>query len=100
LAGRAPCTTRASAGLVYKDSSARRNLPRRRRKHGNLPAERSSGCSGAIGYYTKQDLPFFAEAAKRWTVCDRYFAAIISDSHAYEDAAEVRPPRSALTRSR
>ena len=42
----------------------------------------------------------FAETAKRWTVCDRYFAAIISDSHAYEDAAEVRPPRSALTRSR
>jgi len=48
----------------------------------------------------KQDLPFFAEAAKRWTVCDRYFAAIIGDRHAYEDAAEVRPPRSALTRSR
>jgi phospholipase C len=31
----------------------------------------------AIGYYTRQDLPFLGAAAPAWTVCDRYFAAIM-----------------------
>ena len=31
----------------------------------------------AIGYYTDADLPFFAGAARDWTICDRYFSAIM-----------------------
>jgi phospholipase C len=31
----------------------------------------------AIGYYRRQDLPFLGQAAPAWTVCDRYFAAIL-----------------------
>jgi phospholipase C len=31
----------------------------------------------SIGYYRQQDLPFFGQAAPRWTVCDNYFAAIL-----------------------
>jgi phospholipase C len=31
----------------------------------------------AIGYYTRKDLPFIGRAATSWTVCDRYFAAIL-----------------------
>jgi len=34
-----------------------------------------------IGYYTQSDLPFFAGAANRWTVCDRYFAAILAGTY-------------------
>ena len=36
----------------------------------------------AIGFYTKQDLPFFANAAPRWTVCDHYFSAIMAGTFA------------------
>ena len=46
----------------------------------------------AIGYYTKQDLSFFSEAAKRWTVCDRYFAAIMAETfpnRIYQHAAQT-----------
>jgi phospholipase C len=32
----------------------------------------------AIGYYTRQDLPFLGGAAPAWTVCDRYFAPIMA----------------------
>jgi phospholipase C len=31
----------------------------------------------AIGYYTDADLPFFAGAARDWTVCDQYFSPIM-----------------------
>ena len=31
----------------------------------------------AIGYYRQKDLPFLGKAAPDWTVCDRYFAAIL-----------------------
>ena len=31
----------------------------------------------AIGYYTRADLPFLGEAATAWTVCDRYFSALL-----------------------
>ena len=31
----------------------------------------------AIGYYTRADLPFLGQAAPDWTVCSRYFAAIM-----------------------
>ncbi|HXT70572.1 MAG TPA: alkaline phosphatase family protein [Vicinamibacterales bacterium] len=32
----------------------------------------------AIGYYTEGDLPFFSNAVADWTVCDRYFSAIMA----------------------
>ncbi|MDX6414074.1 MAG: phospholipase [Gaiellaceae bacterium] len=43
----------------------------------------------AIGYYTGADLPFLGHAARDWTTCDRYFAAIMSSTwanRAYEHA--------------
>ncbi|HWJ56720.1 MAG TPA: alkaline phosphatase family protein [Vicinamibacterales bacterium] len=46
----------------------------------------------AIGYYTKKDLSFYAGAAPRWTVCDRYFAAIMAGTFAnriYQHAAQT-----------
>jgi phospholipase C len=46
----------------------------------------------AIGYYTKKDLPFYAGAATRWTVCDRYFSAIMAGTFAnrvYQHAAQT-----------
>jgi phospholipase C len=46
----------------------------------------------AIGYYAKQDLPFFSDAVKRWTVCDRYFAAIMAETfpnRIYQHAAQT-----------
>lgn len=36
----------------------------------------------AIGYYTQADLPFLGAAAPAWTVCDRYFAAILGPTMA------------------
>jgi len=35
----------------------------------------------AIGYYTASDLAFYAKAAPHWTVCDRYFAAIMAETY-------------------
>jgi len=35
----------------------------------------------AIGYYTAADLPFYGQAAPAWTVCDRYFAAIMAETY-------------------
>src|ERR1700752_547723 len=32
----------------------------------------------AIGFYAKKDLPFCGAAASHWTVCDRYFSAILA----------------------
>ncbi len=46
----------------------------------------------AIGYYVKKDLSFFAGAAPRWTVCDRYFSAIMAGTFAnrvYQHAAQT-----------
>jgi phospholipase C len=46
----------------------------------------------AIGYYTKKDLAFFAAAATRWTVSDRYFSAIMAGTFAnrvYQHAAQT-----------
>jgi phospholipase C len=46
----------------------------------------------AIGYYTKKDLAFFANIAKRWTVCDRYFSAIMAGTfpnRIYQHAAQT-----------
>jgi len=35
----------------------------------------------SIGYYNRQDLPFFGAALPRWTSCDRYFAAILAETY-------------------
>jgi phospholipase C len=35
----------------------------------------------SIGYYTATDLPFYGHAAPYWTVCDRYFAAIMAETY-------------------
>jgi len=35
----------------------------------------------AIGYYTAPDLAFYGHAAPYWTVCDRYFAAIMAETY-------------------
>ena len=35
----------------------------------------------AIGYYTQNDLPFFAGAVNAWTTCDRYFAPIMAGTY-------------------
>src|SRR5688572_1094510 len=31
----------------------------------------------SIGYYTEPDLPFFAGAARDWTICDRFFSSLM-----------------------
>ena len=44
----------------------------------------------AIGYYRQADLPFLGRAARDWTVCDRYFAAVMAETfpnRAYAHAA-------------
>jgi hypothetical protein len=35
----------------------------------------------AIGYYEAADLAFYGHAAPYWTVCDRYFAAIMAETY-------------------
>ncbi len=35
----------------------------------------------AIGYYRQQDLPFLGKAAPDWTVCNRYFSAIMAPTY-------------------
>jgi phospholipase C len=46
----------------------------------------------AIGYYTQDDLQFLGRAAPAWTVCDRYFAAIMAETvpnRLYQHAAQT-----------
>ncbi|WP_334170586.1 alkaline phosphatase family protein [Sinomonas sp.] len=35
----------------------------------------------AVGYYTADDLAFFAQAAPAWTVCDNYYAAVMAETY-------------------
>jgi phospholipase C len=35
----------------------------------------------AVGYYTQPDLAFFGQAAPAWTVCDRYFSAVMAETY-------------------
>jgi phospholipase C len=35
----------------------------------------------AIGYYTQDDLGFLGRAAPAWTVCDRYFSAVMAETY-------------------
>jgi phospholipase C len=46
----------------------------------------------AIGYYEASDEPFFAQSTPDWTVCDRYFAAILGPTfpnRMYQHAAQT-----------
>ncbi len=46
----------------------------------------------SIGYYSKKDLAFYAAATTQWTVCDRYFSAIMAGTFAnriYQHAAQT-----------
>lgn len=46
----------------------------------------------AIGYYTRQDLAFYGQAARYWTTCDRYFAAFLGPTfpnRLYQHAAQT-----------
>jgi phospholipase C len=46
----------------------------------------------AIGYYGASDVPFYAGAARDWTACDRYFAAIMGPTfpnRMYQHAAQT-----------
>jgi phospholipase C len=35
----------------------------------------------AIGYYERQNLPFFSGAVNRWTSCDRFFSSIMAGTY-------------------
>jgi phospholipase C len=46
----------------------------------------------SIGYYQGADLPFLGRAAPGWTVCDRYFSAIMAETfpnRIYQHAAQT-----------
>lgn len=46
----------------------------------------------SLGYYTRQDLPFFDQAVSHWTTLDRYFAAIMAETYPnriYQHAAQT-----------
>jgi len=46
----------------------------------------------AIGYYTQPDLAFLGQAAPAWTVCDRYFSAVMAETYPnrlYQHAAQT-----------
>lgn len=46
----------------------------------------------AIGYYSKPDLGFLGQAAPSWTVCDRYFSAVMAETYPnrfYQHAAQT-----------
>jgi len=46
----------------------------------------------AIGYYQQSDLAFLGKAAPAWTVCDRYFSAVMAETYPnrfYQHAAQT-----------
>ncbi|WP_199835928.1 alkaline phosphatase family protein [Streptomyces sp. TP-A0356] len=46
----------------------------------------------SIGYYLPKDLDFYGKAAPAWTVCDRYFSAIMAETYPnrfYQHAAQT-----------
>jgi len=46
----------------------------------------------AVGYYTRPDLAFLGHAAPAWTVCDRYFSAVMAETYPnrfYQHAAQT-----------
>ena len=55
-----------------------------------------------IGYYTKDDVPFNAGVADNWTLCDRYFCSILSQTFPnrfYMHAGQTDRNNNALTLS-
>lgn len=45
-----------------------------------------------IGYYERTNLPFFAALETNWTICDRYFAALMAETYpnrVYQHAAQT-----------
>ena len=55
-----------------------------------------------VGYYTREDLPFFAGCADHYTVCDRYFHGILASTfpnRMYLHAGETDRRDNALTTS-
>ncbi len=92
------------SGLVYKDSQGRAfktyplapdfqgcGHPDPDHSYDGARIEYNNGrCDGwlraandlySIGYYTRRDLPFLGKAAPDWTVCSRYFAAILGPTY-------------------
>lgn len=54
----------------------------------------------SIGYYGQDDLGFYGKAAPAWTVCDRYFAAIMAETtpnRIYQHAARTDRIHNAMT---
>lgn len=45
-----------------------------------IPGEEQANDTYAIGYYSRQDLPFYSGVADNWTVCDHYFAPIMAST--------------------
>jgi len=46
----------------------------------------------AVGYYIQPDLAFLGQAAPAWTVCDRYFSAVMAETYPnrfYQHAAQT-----------
>ncbi|MDF3301796.1 alkaline phosphatase family protein [Streptomyces tropicalis] len=46
----------------------------------------------SIGYYLPEDLDFYSRAAPAWTVCDRYFSAVMAETYPnrfYQHAAQT-----------
>jgi phospholipase C len=46
----------------------------------------------SIGYYRRQDLSFFGQAAPDWTICDQYFSSILAETFSnriYQHAAQT-----------
>ena len=37
--------------------------------------------TNTMGYYTKPDLPFYYDLAKKFTVCDNYFCSVLGPTH-------------------
>ena len=63
---------------------------RRQRAHGFL-AEGTGNDEFAIGYYRGEDLPMHARLAERFTVCDRSFASLMTETfpnRQYQHAAQ------------
>jgi phospholipase C len=54
----------------------------------------------AIGFYTRQDLPFYSAATQGFTTCDRYFSAIMAGTYPnkiYQYAAQTDRLENSLT---
>jgi len=54
----------------------------------------------AIGYYTRNDLPFYSAATTEWTTLDRYFSAIMAGTYPnriYQHAAQTDRLDNSLT---